>query len=174
MKYGLHTALVDEVIEFVKSGKILNPTIASSSNSRWSVVDSFEVATRSACDETFGDEDLLWKDIREREMSTVKGKAYQIDGFKEYRDNLSGLLKTFTMYLKRQLPEDFSDVLDDAIGDLYNCAFNRCVNGAASSFFESVFEAYKSGCWPCGWDGDYPTGRMRVFRPTPATVDREQ
>lgn len=162
MKYGPNTELVDEVIEFAKSGQILS---GDGQLGAWDIVNDFADARRIAWEAVVGNEELLWTDIREKEMSEVRGRSCEIEDFGEYRDNLSPLLKTFTLYLRRQLPKQYQDILDDAIGDLYNCAFNRCVYGETDNFFETVFAAYRAGCWPCGWQGDYPSGRLRVFRP---------
>jgi hypothetical protein len=32
-----------------------------------------------------------------------------------------------------------------------------------------LWEAYKEGCFPCGWKGDFPNGKLSVFFPVPAS-----
>jgi hypothetical protein len=76
------------------------------------------------------------------------------------------LLQTFTFSIKRKLNASHGNLLDDVVGDLYNSAFNRCVRGRnKSSFFEKLLAVYRAGGWPCGWDGDYPSGRLAVYLP---------
>ncbi|PFI73957.1 hypothetical protein COK13_29330 [Bacillus cereus] len=45
------------------------------------------------------------------------------------------------------------------------CALNRLVNGKVDNFYERIFEVYKLGVWPCGWEGEYPEGRIIVYSP---------
>ena len=164
MKYGPNTIFVEEIIGFVENGSILNGN-KTLTNSEWEIISNFEHAKDNAWNKVIGKEEWLWTDIREREMSKVKGHAYKIEGFSSYKDNLLGLLNIFTLYLKRQIPTEFQDILDDAIGDLYNSAYNRCVFGRTNNFFENIYEIYKLGCWPCGWIGGYPNGQLCIFNP---------
>lgn len=35
-------------------------------------------------------------------------------------------------------------------------ALNRLVNGKSDNFYEKIFEVYKQGGRPCGWERDIP------------------
>jgi hypothetical protein len=46
-------------------------------------------------------------------------------------------------------------------------AQNRAYNGMTDNFWEQLFQLYKAGLWPCGWQGSYPDdGRLMVWRRT--------
>lgn len=59
----------------------------------------------------------------------------------------------------------YIDIFEEIIGDLHMCALNRLVNGKVDNFYERIFEVYKLGGWPCGWEGEYPEGRVIVYSP---------
>ena len=163
MKYGIHTALVEEIIDFVKTGKILYPSSNTIENIYY--VDDLNEAKFYAWDKTYGEDEYLWSDIREKEMSKVKKTAYEIESFEDIRENISKLLKLFTMYIRKSLNDQYYDLLDDIIGDLYNCALNRAANGKENNFYERIYDIYSSGGWVCGWHGEYPKGELAVFFP---------
>nr|WP_319396627.1 hypothetical protein [uncultured Desulfobacter sp.] len=163
MKYGTHTKLVEEIVDFVKTGKIL--FLSSNTINHAYIIDSLQQAKFYAWDKTYGKDEYSWSDIREKEMSKVKKIAYEMESFEDIRVNLSKLLKLFTIYIRKKLDEHYNDLLDDIIGDLYNCAFNRAVNGKIDNFYEKIYEAYFSGGWVCGWHGEYPKGELSVFFP---------
>lgn len=58
----------------------------------------------------------------------------------------------------------YSIFYNDVVADLTNCAINRAINGKSSSFVEELFEIYQLGAFPCGWDGDYPEGKIVAFK----------
>ena len=165
MSFGPHSNDVEEVVDFVKNGYLLTGADVPSLDDVLTVCD-LERAQVLAWEETFGNDEFLWSDIRQKEMSNVKAICYTIDGFNSYRDNLTPLLQRFTLYVRRKLSASHTELLDDIVSDLYNCAFNRCVQGTdRTSFFEKLLAIYRSGGWPCGWDGDYPKGRLAVYLP---------
>lgn len=168
MQYGPNTDVVQEVIEYVRTGPLFAPQEHSDFGSSCSLLRDFEEAKALAWNIPFRDIKWTWTDIRENEMAEVRGVRYQIDGFDEYRDSLRDLLQVFTRYVKRRLQHKYSAVLDDVVADLYNCAFTRAVYGVREDFFERLFVVYRAGGWPCGWDGEYPDGRLVVYIPTPA------
>lgn len=161
MRYELNTALVEDVIEFAKSGRLLMPGLPRPPD--LCEISNLQDARRLAWEVTYGPEELVWTDIRERAMSIVKGDSYMADGFSDVRQSLTGIVGRLTPIVGRQLPEDHQDLLDDIVGDLCNCAFSRALYGKTAGFFERLFAAYEAGGWPCGWDGDYPSGRMAAY-----------
>jgi hypothetical protein len=162
MSYGKNTELVEEIIAFAKGHGLLNGVVPESP--QWSVIRDLAEAKRSAWESPIGDDQLLWSDLRERQMAEIRAATYAQPDFSAIRDALSGNLKTLTVLLRRKLDDHHQDLLDDIIGDLNNCAFNRAVNGA-NGFFEQLFDAYRAGGWPCGWTGNFPVGRLVVYFP---------
>ena len=161
MEYGEHGDLVEEVIEFAKSGRILIPSAALPPDI--AVIYDLKSAKHMAWEQIFGDAEYLWTDIREKEMSQVKAVGYTIPGFAKIRDDLSQLLKLFTTHIRRNLNADYSDLTDDIVADLHNCSVALAVRGNAPGFFPTMLATYKAGGWPCGWEGGYPLGRMVGF-----------
>ena len=163
MNYGVHSEAVQEVLDFAKAGPILQPL--GKPPAGIPLVRDFGLAQRMAWEDHYGEDELLWTDIREREMSVVKGKAYTIPGFTEVKENLTSSLKLLTAWLKRKLDESYVVILDDIIADLFNCACARAVDGTSNPFFERLFTIYKAGAWPCGWSGQYPQGHIVAYWP---------
>ncbi|MED0681268.1 hypothetical protein [Aneurinibacillus thermoaerophilus] len=161
MKYGPNTALVEEVINFVKSGNLLVPTNKDGALKNVHIIIDFERAKALAWDEEYG-----WTDRRENEMSKVMEGYYETEDLKEYKEELDKLLDTFVMYLRRRLKGMYSEIFDDVVADLYNCAFNRAVNGNDYNFFEQLFEVYRKGGWPCGWQDNHPQGKLTAYFPS--------
>lgn len=56
-----------------------------------------------------------------------------------------------------------ADLVDDLLGDMNMLLTYRLVGAEASTLFEEMIRAYRLGYWPCGWQGEYPEGRMAVF-----------
>jgi len=67
--------------------------------------------------------------------------------------------------LRRKLPKQYHEILDEIIGDLYACVFARAVDEAGSPFFERLLNIYQSGAWPCGWEGRCPEGKLALYAP---------
>lgn len=165
MNFGTHTHLVQEVLDFAKSGNLLQPGELVPDDRRV-VVASWEEAKTLAWQSPCGTTGYLWTDIREKATSEVKAATYSLSGFEEVRGNLGKQLQILTMVLKRRLNEDYRELVDDVVGDLFNCAFNRAVNGTGDLFFERMFLIYRSGGWPCGWQGHYPDGKFLAYFPS--------
>ena len=162
MSFGEHTGLVEEVIAFAKGDGLLgrgDPAAGS-----WEVIRSLDEAKRLAWETPIGDQEFLWTDLREQQMAEVRGATYGKSGFSAVKDALSGNLRTLTQLVERRLDEQHEDLVDDVVGDLNNCAFNRAANGA-NGFYEQLFAAYRAGGWPCGWAGTFPSGRLVVYFP---------
>jgi hypothetical protein len=130
----------------------------------WDVVRDLDEAKTYAWDTPTGDEEFLWTDLREYQMAEIRGATYGQPSFSAIKESLSGNLKIFTMLVRQRLDDCHRELLDDVVGDLYNCAFNRAVNGA-NGFFEQLFDAYRAGGWPCSWAGEISSGRLIVYFP---------
>ncbi|HAG44068.1 MAG TPA: hypothetical protein DCL31_12985, partial [Clostridium sp.] len=64
---------------------------------------------------------------------------------------------------KIAMSNECKDIWDDVYSDLINCVKVRAIIGKENSFFEKKFAVYLSGGWPCGWEGNFPNGKMKVF-----------
>jgi hypothetical protein len=161
MKYGENTALVEEVIDFARGSGLFQNSDADA-DANWHVIHDLDDAMRFAREAVIGPDEYLWTDLRELEMADVWGRSYELEGFAEAEDALTETLELLTMAVRRRLDAEHGELLDDIVGDLYCCAFNRAVIGA-SGFFERLFKAYRAGGWPCGWLGEYPAGQLVVY-----------
>jgi hypothetical protein len=162
MMYEQHSGLVSEVIGFIRSGPLLRPT--SSNLESWHIIRELEDAKGHAWHTPIGQQGYLWTDLRERQMAEVKRVAYNSPDYKEMNEVLIQDMRIITMFARRRLDQQHADLVDDVVSDLFNCAFNRAVNGA-TGFFEQLFTAYRAGGWPCGWSGDFPNGHLAVYFP---------
>jgi hypothetical protein len=162
MIYGPHTILVDEVVNFAQSGPLLKPVFRELTGHQ---IHDVNEAKMLAWERTYGTEGCSWTDIREREMSVVKGSSYSTENFSPIRAALSDLGRSLNTLIRPRLGPEHRELLDDIAADLNNCAFSRAVLGDQNAFFENLFSIYKAGGWPCGWYGEYPQGRAMVYTP---------
>ena len=58
--------------------------------------------------------------------------------------------------------EDIPYLLDSIFGDFSKIIFNDYLK-LNNVFFENILQVYLAGGWPCGWEGEYPEGRLVVF-----------
>jgi hypothetical protein len=163
MNYGVFSKEVEEVVQFVKTGQLFKPS--NKLPEGVAAIYSFEDAMDSAWNKTYGKAEYLWTDIREQEMRPIEKTLYEIPDRDVISDNLTACIETFYQHIRRQLPNDMMKILDDVLADLDNCAQARAAFGTASKFFETQFKIYRAGGWPCGWQGDYPEGKMLAYLP---------
>lgn len=168
MNHELNKFVVEEISQFVRSGPLMTPAAAPSA-SQFRVVNDSRRARFLAWDAVYGAEQLSWTDIREREMSGIKARTYSIAGITELTAETACKTVEFTKVLRRRLGTEDKDLLDDITADLVNCAFIRAAFGIQDNFFERLFAAYKTGGWPCGWLGEYPSGSIAAYFPPTQT-----
>lgn len=160
MKYGINTKLVEEVIQISSSMQSINNTNLPENVM---IINQYEEAIRLAYDEVYGEDEYTWADIRQLEMGKVRGKLYKLDPLQK-PGNLDELTPVISNGLRQTIPEDYSDFFENITVDLRNCAINRAINGDGENFYEQIFKIYKSGGFPCGWDGEYPEeGKIIAF-----------
>ncbi|WP_069838565.1 hypothetical protein [Bacillus sp. F56] len=159
MNFGKYHNLVEEVIEFSKTLKPINSVNVSSFTQ---IINDQEKAEYLAYEEVYGEDEYTWKDIREIEMSEVWERFYELEDNLKPED-IDALLDIFSESI-RHASTEFKTFFEDIVADLNNCAINRAINGNTNNFFEKVFEIYKAGYFPCGWNGDYPNGTFVVFK----------
>lgn len=153
--------LVDEVVEFSKKFSVSSNLNASI---RISAISDIDEAMHLAFDEVYGEEEYSWKDIRELEMSQVWDVYYTLS--EDVRPvNLEELLELISENVRNSLNK-YDEFYEEIVADLNNCAISRAVNGKdETNFFEKLFEIYKAGGLPCGWQGEYPDGKIVAYLP---------
>lgn len=167
-KSGTHIQEVNEVLEFVKSDKLLSGGQLPEGIDAV-VVDELDQIPTEEDYEKYDDERPLWRDILGKEAS--KFFCLESDAEKSYdpyrSDFLSKLVDKLTKRYKEFFPEQYNQrILDlDIPGILSYIVHCRIVMGKQHRFFETLFRIFKSGGYPCGWDGCYPQGRLIVFYP---------
>jgi len=123
------------------------------------------------------DEGYDWLNLRERMASKIlhtDAKAAGLDS-KALRALEDLIAPRVDHALYDRLPASLREYREDIGADLLHCALSRALrsSGDHAALFERIFEGYKAGVFPCGWEGSYPAGRMAVFVPSdPATSDR--
>lgn len=96
-------------------------------------------------------------------MGKVKGKLYKLDPSQK-PNGLEEISEEIANGLRNHLPDSYSDFFENVVVDLRNCAINRAINGQVQNFYEQIFNIYKAGGFPCGWNGDYPdNGEIIVY-----------
>ncbi|MDA2729846.1 hypothetical protein PDR34_08560 [Bacillus cereus] len=159
MNYGVFNNLVEEVIQFSKK---FQRELTNNISNEIVIINDIKKAEHLAYDETFGEDEYNWKDIRELEMSEVWGIYYAMSE-NEKPKGLEELLEIIADNVRKSSFK-YSIFYNDVVADLTNCAINRAINGKSSSFFEELFEIYQLGAFPCGWNGDYPEGKIVAFK----------
>ncbi len=155
--------LLDEILQLIHTGRILNPT--HSAPAGIVVVSDLDRAIQDAWTQTYAPDERTWTDIREREVAHLKGKIYGTPEYHALNRQVEAARQALLRALDAKLSPRYEDLIDDMDADLSNCILSRVVLGTQSRFFEMMFEIYRSGGWPCGWEGSYPTGTMRAFFP---------
>ncbi|MEK5142064.1 hypothetical protein [Paenibacillus sp. FSL M7-0134] len=105
MKYGIHSNLVEEVIQFSNSMMDFPKTERPQNIV---TINQYEEAKRLAITEVFGEDEYTWSDIRQLKMGKVKGKLYKLDSSQKPSglDELTGLLADG---LSSQITDSYSD-----------------------------------------------------------------
>nr|WP_309685327.1 hypothetical protein [Armatimonas sp.] len=137
-------SLVDEILEFVKNGPLL---VGSA------LLDFEEVVVETNAD------------VRETEISNVYEASFESEDLKELKPRIHELQKTASTLVEERLAEYFSEATEDIASDMELLIEVRALVGCDNAFFETLFRWYRLGVWPCGWQGRYPVGKLRVFNP---------
>lgn len=104
-----------------------------------------------------------WQDIKDLQMASVKEEVYKHENYKAINEELRKIgIRNIS---KIGLSNECKEVWDDVYNDLINCIKVRAILGKSNHFFEKIFEIYLSGGWPCGWEGNFPNGKIKVFYP---------
>ena len=108
-----------------------------------------------------------WEIVRAKkiiEMQEKYQKIYNRDSF--YIDN--EIFKYVTRKIggkviqDKELDMQIPTLIDCLIDDFLYIVFNDYSN-MEHQFFNNLLQVYLVGGWPCGWEGEYPKGRLVVF-----------
>ena len=69
--------------------------------------------------------------------------------------------KVAGMAVKNKFPTSFCEIVQFSI--LSGCLEEEFRDRIEESFFMQLILLYLQGHYPCGWDGEYPSGRLIVF-----------
>lgn len=158
-------AFVQEILDFAKHGPLLRPA-SPIEDRRFRVVQDFADAQEYAYHRTITDDEdaANWLDLREDQASQVLGPTYSNPALAAVLNQGTELLQPLAATLAR-LPTPYLEIVNDVEGDLRNCALSRAVLGPDAHFFDLLWDAYRQGGWPCGWEGEYPEGDLIVYEP---------
>lgn len=155
--------LLEETKEQIKSMNFFKDNIKIDEE-EYEIIHDFEQALENAFDRydfEYGDGDgYTWVDILEGNMAEVWKVIYQYDNYAE----LSAVVRGVCIHDELEHIEytiDDDSVQEEIGAELELCARSRFVCGKDNKFFESLFNVYKLGGWPCGWNN----GKMIVYVP---------
>ncbi|EEM16289.1 hypothetical protein COM13_22410 [Bacillus pseudomycoides] len=155
-----YNELVQEVVDFSKDFQFASLTKKLSN--KIAIVNDMQQAELLAYEEAYGEDEYTWTDIRELEKSKVRGVYYRLSEIERPKE-LHTMLEVIDNHV-RQSAVRMDGFFNDVVADLNNCAFSRAINGKKNDFFETMFEIYKAGGFPCGWNGEYPgNGRIIAY-----------
>lgn len=163
--FDSNTILVEEIIKSVKEMKLYKKNSQNVENVL--VINDFEKAKFLAYDnlgyKMNSEDGYSWNDIRELVMSEVNEDKYSMENYKEFNKKIDEYELLIEKDLK--IAKEYRETWDDAYADIVNCAICRGIYGQNDSLFEKLYNVYKSGGWPCGFEGNFPEGKLIAFYP---------
>lgn len=163
MRFGPHTHLVDEVIDYARNGDLFICSYRSDTNVVLIETDFTKALERARTQDPESDY-AIWADLGELLMSKVRGQCNKLVGFEAASKELPKLGDELGSIFKKRLGRGpYDEIMDEVASDFYRCAYKRAVLGGEPHFFETLYECYRAGGWPCGWKGNYPVGTLVVY-----------
>lgn len=173
LRFGPHTAVVEEVVEFVLSGGVLRDGFKplGGEAERFRVirsldnVESYREPGAEAKIEGRNWLDLTRIDDRKYPLDAVPNS----DEIEALRDRLWPTFEAVWQQMWLALESQLSHIVPyDALGEMSgvfdNLVVTRAMRGVlADTFEERLYSIYRAGGYPCGWEGRYPSGRLVVF-----------
>ncbi|MCL2309812.1 MAG: hypothetical protein FWC42_05985 [Proteobacteria bacterium] len=149
-----YAELFNPVIDLIHSPSFLSGIPDAAMDKGVLFIDDAEKAietSRTQWDDAYS----VWLDIRESVAGNAKAPSDRLEIRVAWEENV------LPEILKR-IPAFLSDASNDIEADLYFCSQNIYFN-RNSLFHNKLWSLYKKGFWPCGWEGDYPDGRMVAY-----------
>lgn len=158
-----HYELLEETRKEIKDIRFFRENVEINTE-EYEVIHNYNEAYKNAFDRFYKYGELkgqTWVDILEENMAKVKEIIYQHDNYAELSKTLRGI--EIPELNDLEYPIDDDSVCEEMYNELLLCAKSRFVCGKENKFFESLFQAYKLGVWPCGWN--YKHGKIIVYTP---------
>lgn len=166
MRFGPHTQLVEEVIDYARNGELFVGAYRGDKNVVLIETD-FSKAQERAWTQDPDNDDMIWSDLRGLLMSKVRGQRSKLANPEIGSKELPKLGDELNAIFKKRLSQTAYDaIMDEVASDFYHCAYKRAVLGNEPHFFETLYESYRAGGWPCGWKGEYPAGMLVLYLPS--------
>ncbi len=168
----------DELIEFIKSGPVLESSILDVDIKNVLVISDFERAEELAVQQESEHCELSWVELRAEKIMGVLNFAREQNedlynfvkkDLERYREQFSRAF--YKRKLKKMLNPYAAEAVSEMSPDLFDILVDHTVYGESSCFYKTLFKFYKAGCWPCGWKGDLPNndcsnGIWVVYKPS--------
>lgn len=125
-------------------------------------------ACKAAWENTYGEEEFTWSDLRSLTMRRIHQAGYATEGYPLIEASLSKQMDELSRALIKRFRGDADEALgEDVISDMHHVLRARAVGGRSGGFAEQMIEAYREGYWPCGWVGEFPEGRPLTYARQP-------
>lgn len=117
--------------------------------------------------ESYGQSKLQeWDVVRSDEIVDMDelymGENNDIDGLTTKIFNFVGKKMNERVIHDSNLNEAIPYLIDSIYDDFTKIIFNDYTK-LNNIFFDKILKVYLAGGWPCGWEGEYPEGRLIVF-----------
>lgn len=146
----LNYDLLKETNEQIEKNKFLKKGIIID-DEEYEVIHNLEEAKFNVFEAFFDykdEEGLSWGDILEENMAKLWKSVFESDN----SSNLTKLINGLTILeINIDNNDENFDMIDEIEYELMLCAKSRLICGKDNEFFESLFKAFMSGGWPCGW-----------------------
>lgn len=153
MRFGPHTALVEDHLAWIDRGELL--CFGTPPSGPFLLVPSFEEALAIA-QEGIPD-GVDWTNLRENADALLyEVGLLDTPAWFPHKAGIDSLFSEVGNRVVAMLPEQYEDILDDAIADLHTCLLCVAVHGHLDPFHERLWGGYAFGGWPCGCTGQGP------------------
>ncbi|WP_339684917.1 hypothetical protein [Gimesia maris] len=180
--FGPNHLHVQEIIDFVESGSILQIPFDQSTLGAFDFelkligdLEDVEIY-RDAYIENARIKRSDWIQLLRDESSKYfsDGLFAEEDAFRNYSPLFDKLQSLFRSQLISQLKDTIPfDEIEWIVDCMYCLVASRTSLGENDLLHEKLYEIYKAGGYPCGWEGVYPRGRLVVFVPGYSCQDEE-
>lgn len=153
--------ILNETRELISRIELFIPQ--NENNNNFKIINDFEQAY------IYGLGDESWTDFREDRVANLKGEIYKYNNYREiskaiFNSKICNIRDIYPKFNNRYL-EQLEEIRNEMEADLSFCLTSRLIMGKNNYFFEKIFKAYLTGGWPCGWEGDFPEGKLIVYYP---------
>jgi hypothetical protein len=157
-------SLIEDIEQTAQAGGLLSPRTAIRGDNLL-IIEDFEQAKDYAWHRFISDDENApnWTDLRAEEVARLLGATYDDPSLASVRASIRATGQRFADEIV--LPPVFEAAFEDITADLQHVALSRVVMKAPPGLFTQMWDVYRQGGWPCGWEGSYPDGRLVVFQP---------